>query len=153
MCYVEDSHPPFRQTGKQRGFSNPRGTLFFEIIRISEYHKPNVLFLENASNREKHDNGNTLKVILSSLKHISYDVHYKVLNASDYGIAQSRKYIYHVCFRKDLNISFQFLRPFKSNTAIENYLEPCKDESNYIDPAPITYTKMILPTRFPIPTG
>ncbi len=92
-------------------------------------------------------NSNTLKVILRSLKDSGYDVYYHVLNASDYGVAQIRKRIYLVCFHKDLDISFQFPKRFESNVAIEDYLEPCTDESCFIDPKLITLYKEDLANR------
>jgi DNA-cytosine methyltransferase len=53
----------FSISGKQRGFEDARGTLFFEVARIAKYHKPKILILENVKNFEKHDKGNTLGFI------------------------------------------------------------------------------------------
>ena len=53
----------FSISGKQRGFNDTRGTLFFDIARIVRWHKPKVLFLENVKNLTKHCHGSTLKVI------------------------------------------------------------------------------------------
>ena len=80
--------------------------MFFEIARILKYHKPKVVFLENVDNLVRHDNGRTLEVIVNTLDELGYDVHYKVLAASDFGVAQIRKRVYIVCFLKSLNISF-----------------------------------------------
>jgi len=57
----------FSISGKQQGFKDARGTLFFDIARIAKYHQPKVLFLENVKNLVKHYNGNTLKIILRNL--------------------------------------------------------------------------------------
>ena len=84
----------FSISGKQRGFEDSRGTLFFDIVRIAKYHQPRLLILENVKNFERHDMGNTLKVVLSTLDEIGYKVKYKVLNASKFGIPQSRKRIF-----------------------------------------------------------
>lgn len=88
--------------------ADTRGTMFFEIASIIKYHKPKVVFLENVDNLARHDNGRTLEVILNTLHELGYDVHYKVLNAADYGVAQRRKRIYFVCFLKGTAPDFIF---------------------------------------------
>lgn len=103
---------PFSIAGKQKGFEDTRGTLFFEIVRIAKAKQPKILLLENVYQLEVHDSGNTFSVIQNTLDSIGYDVHYKVMNSSDYGFPQSRKRIYIVCFRKDLGITnFEFPTP------------------------------------------
>ncbi len=114
----------FSISGKQRGFEDSRGTLFFDVARIAKKHKPKVLFLENVKNFASHDNGNTLRVVKATLEDIGYDVYYKVLNAVDYGVPQKRERIYIVCFRKDLEIKdFEFPKPFPLTKCAEDYLE------------------------------
>lgn len=114
----------FSISGKQKGFEDSRGTLFFDVARIAKKHRPKVLFLENVKNFASHDNGNTLKVIENTLSELGYDVNYKVLNAVDYGMPQKRERIYIVCFRKDLNVKdFKFPTPFKLERYVENFLE------------------------------
>jgi DNA (cytosine-5)-methyltransferase 1 len=70
----------FSISGKQKGFEDTRGTLFFDIARIVQQHQPKVLFLENVKNLLKHDSGNTLKTITKILKELNYSVFYQVLN-------------------------------------------------------------------------
>ena len=94
----------FSISGKMNGFNDTRGTLFFDVARIADYHKPEVLFLENVKNLVKHDDGKTLQTILRVLDEINYDVYHAVLNASLYGAPQARERVYFVCFRKDLKI-------------------------------------------------
>lgn len=96
----------FSISGKQRGFKDARGTLFFDIARIAKRRQPKVLFLENVKNLVKHYHGNTLKIILRILDEIGYDPFYKILVASHYGVPQARERIYIVGFRKDLGISY-----------------------------------------------
>lgn len=132
----------FSIAGCQRGlYGDPRGQMIFEIIRIAEYHQPEILFLENVDNLARHDGGNTLRVILELLEGIGYDVHYKVLSASDYGCATIRKRIYFVCFREDLNIQFEFPEPFESDIAIEDFLDLEVDGHYYIDSPDIVFYK------------
>ena len=58
----------FSISGKQKGFKDTRGTLFFDIARIAKYHSPKVLFLENVKNLVNHDNGKTFKIIKKKSK-------------------------------------------------------------------------------------
>lgn len=114
----------FSISGKQRGFEDSRGTLFFDVARIAKKHKPKILFLENVKNFASHDNGNTLRVVKTTLEELGYDVYYKVLNSVKYGVPQKRERIYIVCFRKDLGITkFEFPKPFPLTRHVEDILE------------------------------
>ena len=132
---------PFSIAGKQRGFKDTRGTLFFEIARIIKAKQPEVVFLENVPNLARHDNGNTLRVILDTLDGLGYNVHYQVLNVAYYGVPQIRKRIYFVCFRKNLQVDFSFPEPTFEDVAVEDYLEENVDEKYYLDISSITFYK------------
>ena len=131
----------FSISGKQRGFEDSRGTLFFDVARIAKKHKPKILFLENVKNFASHDNGNTLRVVKATLEELGYDVYYKVLNSVKYGVPQKRERIYIVCFRKDLEIkNFEFPKPFPLTRHVEDILE----EDSKVKPLnqekyPVTY--------------
>lgn len=102
----------FSISGKQLGFEDSRGTLFFEIARVTKYHKPKILFLENVSNFEKHDEQNTLKRVIKILESLNYKVYYKILNSSHFGVPQNRERIYILGFRKDILLEeFNFPNP------------------------------------------
>ena len=110
----------FSISGKQNGFNDTRGTLFFDVARIAKEKLPEVVFMENVKNFATHDDGNTLNVVKNTMQSIGYDFYYKVLNAKDFGIPQNRERIYMVCFRKDLNIK-NFT--FPTSTPIKNFVE------------------------------
>lgn len=90
----------FSISGKQKGFEDTRGTLFFDIARIINFHSPKVLLLENVKNFVKHDKGKTLKTVLNTLEKLNYTVFYKVLNTSNFGLPQNRERVYIVGFNK-----------------------------------------------------
>lgn len=120
----------FSISGKQLGFSDTRGTLFFEIARIVKEHQPKLLFLENVKNFARHDNGNTLKIVKKTLEELGYNVFFDVLNASNFGVPQSRERIYILGFRKDLGVSdFSFPKSNGIKTNLQNILE----DENKID--------------------
>lgn len=112
---------PFSQAGFKKGFEDTRGTLFFDIARIIEHHKPKVVFLENVKRIRTHDNGNTLKVIKKTLNNLGYEVHYEVFNAKDFGVPQSRERIYIIGFLGKADFSFPV--PPKTETKVEDILE------------------------------
>jgi len=103
----------FSVSGKQKGFEDKRGTLYFEVERIAKHKKPKVLFLENVKNFLNHNEGQTFQTVLDSLHALNYDVYYDVLNSYDFGLPQVRKRAYIVAFRKDLGVK-DFKFPKKS---------------------------------------
>ncbi len=84
---------PFSISGKQKGFKDTRGTLFFDICRIVNKKRSPVVFLENVKHLVHHDKGNTLKTILSKLEELGYNVSWKILNGLDFGVPQNRERI------------------------------------------------------------
>ena len=89
---------PFSISGKKQGFNDIRGTLFFDICRIISDKKPKVVFLENVKNLITHDRKRTFKIILETLMQLNYNVSWKVLNAKDFGVAQSRERVIIIGF-------------------------------------------------------
>ena len=127
ICLAGFPCQAFSISGKQRGFEDSRGTLFFDVARIVKEKKPKVVFLENVKNFATHDEGRTLAVVKSTMEELGYDFNAKVLNAVDYNIPQKRERIYMVCFRRDLNITdFEYPKPIKLTRHVEDFL--LKDE-------------------------
>lgn len=108
---------PFSVSGKQKGFMDTRGTLFFDIARIVKYHKPKIILLENVKNLKAHNGGATFEVISSTLNALNYNIYYKVLNAKDFGLPQNRERIAIVCLRKDID-SGKFKFPTGSSSFV-----------------------------------
>lgn len=90
---------PFSVCGKQKGFGDDRGNLFFEIMRIADAIKPQIIFLENVANLVEHDKGRTFNVIHNELVSRGYYLRYLVADACDYGIPQHRTRTYLLAFR------------------------------------------------------
>lgn len=113
----------FSISGKQRGFEDSRGTLFFDVARIVREKKPKIVFMENVKNFATHDEGRTLAVVKGTMEELGYQFNAKVLNAVDYGVPQKRERIYMVCFRNDLKVSdFKFPKAFELSRHVEDYL-------------------------------
>ena len=93
---------PFSVAGYRKGFDDNRGNHFFRILDFADTMRPKVIFLENVKNLVTHDNGNTMRVIESSLRERNYSFQSQVLNTKDYGnIPHNRERIFMIAF--DLN--------------------------------------------------
>lgn len=89
----------FSIIGKRQGFSDTRGTMFFEIERILGYHKPEYILLENVKQLVSHNGGKTFSTIIDSLHNLGYHIKWNILNALDFGIPQKRERVIIVGFR------------------------------------------------------
>ncbi|WP_409967247.1 DNA (cytosine-5-)-methyltransferase [Bengtsoniella intestinalis] len=88
----------FSQAGKRQGFEDARGTLFFEIARVVEAKRPPFLLLENVPGLLSHDQGRTFTTILNALSDLGYHVEWTVLNSKHFGVPQSRKRVFLICY-------------------------------------------------------
>lgn len=86
----------FSIAGNRGGFSDTRGTLFFEIARIVAAKRPTYLFLENVKGLLSHDNGRTFETILRTLDELGYDLQWQVCNSKNFGVPQNRERVYIV---------------------------------------------------------
>ena len=75
----------FSSAGRQKGFDDPRGNLFFEIARIVKDKRPPVIFLENVANLLQHDDGKTFLIVYNTLVPFGYTFKYRVMDAMEYG--------------------------------------------------------------------
>ena len=124
----------FSISGKQKGFDDIRGSLFFDIARIINFHKPRVIFLENVKNLVKHDEGRTLKTIIETLEKLDYKVFTKTLNSSHFGLPQNRERIYIVAFSKVIDSNdFSFPNPTNEPISVENILEENPVDVKFIE--------------------
>ena len=129
ICLAGFPCQAFSLAGKRMGFNDDykglcRGTLFQDVVRICEYHKPSVIFCENVKGLTIHDKGRTFKVIKRAFEQIGYTVYDKVLNSKDFGVPQNRERIYIVAFRNDIDSSgFKFPIGNDSETKIKDIME------------------------------
>lgn len=84
----------FSIAGKRKGFSDPRGTMFFEIARVVRARRPAYLLLENVPGLLSHDKGRTYATILHTLCDLGYSCEWQVLNSKNFGVPQSRRRVY-----------------------------------------------------------
>lgn len=85
---------PFSIAGKELGFRDLRGTVFFKLLSIINEKKPAIVFLENVPNLLHHDKGKTYRIITDGLTGAGYTVSSAILDSTYFGIPQSRSRIY-----------------------------------------------------------
>ena len=118
---------PFSQAGLKKGFTDTRGTLFFDIERILLAKQPKAFLLENVKQLKSHDKGRTFQTIIDHLNKAGYKVFYEILKAKDFGVPQNRERIYIVGFM-DHSINFEFPKPTNLPTRVGDILDDIVDE-------------------------
>ena len=131
---------PFSIAGDKRGFNDTRGTLFFDIVRIIECHKPKVVVLENVKHFKNHDKGNTLRTVLSSLKKLGYETSWQLLNAKDFGVPQNRERTIIIAYLGQIGFYFQKIEK-KSEIVLKEILEAKKENFEYLEESEYTLIK------------
>ena len=127
----------FSKAGKRLGFEDEtKGTLFFDICRILEFHKPQFALLENVRNLASHDHGNTWRVIHDKLVSLGYNLLSEPVIFSPHyvGIPQHRERVYIMCIRKDIGE----IKPFVFN---KQKMKSCNIESIMQDESEIPNLK------------
>ena len=137
ICLAGFPCQAFSLAGQRKGFDDNykgicRGTLFMDVARICEYHKPKVIFCENVKGLVIHDRGRTFEIIRQTFEDLGYTVFYQVLNSKNYGVPQNRERIYIVAFRNDIAPrNFEFPEPSDKTKRIWNILEDAPVEAKY----------------------
>ncbi|OGD68913.1 hypothetical protein A3I18_00170 [Candidatus Campbellbacteria bacterium RIFCSPLOWO2_02_FULL_35_11] len=128
---------PFSKGGYRKGFEDTRGTLFFDIARIIDHHKPNFILLENVSNLASHDNGRTFKIINETLDNLGYALNLKpiIISPDEFGMPVIRSRVYIPAVRKDILNSNRFFLDFSNymckSFGLEKIIDKTKKDKKY----------------------
>lgn len=96
------------EAGALRGIEDQRGQLFFDYIRVLRKTQPKFFLAENVSGMLANRHSEAVKNIIDLFDKSNYDVTLTLVNAKDYGVAQERKRVFYIGFRKDLKVKFEF---------------------------------------------
>ena len=96
------------EAGALRGINDARGQLFFDYIRILKEFRPKFFLAENVSGMLSNRHSEAVENIIHLFEEAEYNVSLNLVNAKDYGVAQERKRVFYIGFRKDLGIKFEF---------------------------------------------
>jgi DNA (cytosine-5)-methyltransferase 1 len=124
---------PFSQCGQHKGFEDKRGTLFFHIMKFVDFHKPKVIVLENVQGLLNHDGGKTFERIKTDITSAGYELAYKVIKCSDYGLPQMRKRLIMIGVRdgKDMDKLLDFEEYKQERTLSELLGKPFEKKVAY----------------------
>ena len=116
----------FSDVGAKYGLNDTRGTLFYEFARIVNETQPRVFIYENVRGLTTHDDGKTWAVMRSVFeKDLNYRIaEPQILNASDYGIPQSRRRVFVIGIRDDIKCpAFEYPAPVELQYTMQDFLE------------------------------
>ena len=129
------------QAGRQKGLFNEDGSqtrsgLFFDALRIIDHCKPKIAIAENVKNLTSEKFKEQFNIVLNSLEQAGYNNYWKVLNAADFGIPQSRQRVFIVSIMKDIDTGiFEFPDPFELKMKLKDVLGGSPvDEKYYVKP-------------------
>jgi DNA (cytosine-5)-methyltransferase 1 len=124
----------FSQAGLRKGLDDPRGDLMIKFIEILSSITPKMFMIENVKGLLTHDDGKTIQKIIEELnKNMLYNITYKCLDASKYGVPQKRERVFIVGILKSLNKSFEFPVENSTQTVLKQVLNdvPQSDGAKY----------------------
>lgn len=125
---------PFSQAGRAKGFDDPRGHLFFDVVRLMGELAPRAYFLENVKTLATHHNGESFSVVAAEIEKAGYSFIPFILRASEYtDIPQGRERIFIVGFRGEK--TFRYQAPIKINDLRD--LDRAPLSSNFTIPPPL----------------
>lgn len=116
------------EAGSLKGIDDPRGKLFFEYLRILDLVKPKFFLAENVVGMLHQRNRASLEYIVESFSK-DYLVEFQLLNTSDYGIPQDRKRVIIVGFRKDMEVKYEFPKPFEDKVTLKDSIWDLRNNS------------------------
>lgn len=118
------------EAGSLRGIDDERGQLFFDYIRVLKAKQPKFFVAENVSGMLAKRHSQAVRNIMACFENAGYNVFIKMLDAYDYGVAQNRKRVFYVGFRKDLMVDdFKFPLPLDHKLVLQDVIFDLKDNA------------------------
>jgi DNA (cytosine-5)-methyltransferase 1 len=130
----------FSHSGKQKGFEDTRGTLFYDICRILKHKQPKYFILENVKNLKGHDKGKTWTTIHDALIDVGYNTYPQpiILSPHHIGIPQNRERVFIIGVRKDIGV----LKPFPTFAKAPSCIFGILDDDQDIEQTLLDQVKM-----------
>lgn len=104
----------FSVANTKRHEDDERNALYKELIRIIKAKQPKFFLAENVKGITNIGKGKVFEMIIKDFENLGYVVKYKILNAADYGVAQTRLRVIIVGVRKDIDFDYVYPEPTHS---------------------------------------
>lgn len=130
---------PWSIAGDRQGFADPRGALFFTVAEIIRVKRPRVVLLENVKGLTTGGKNSGVAKITETLEGLGYRVQWKVLNALDFGLPQTRERVIILAFRDDVQVAWP--KPSGQRANLADFLDPDADADAALQPSPKTLKK------------
>ncbi|MGP1515464.1 MAG: DNA cytosine methyltransferase [Bacteroidales bacterium] len=108
------------EAGTQRGINDKRGQLFYDYIRILQKKQPKFFLAENVSGILHPKHAEAFSNFIKLFQQAGYNVSWKLLDANDYDVPETRLRVIIVGYRKDLNKIFEFPQPFSYKPVLKD---------------------------------
>lgn len=119
---------PWSVAGKLKGFNDPRGQLWFDVIRLVKKYQPKAFIFENVKGLTTGKNKDKLDYLVNQFETINYVVKWKVINSYDFGVPQNRERVFIIGIRKDQKNchDYQFPKPLKVQVRLLDVFDELK---------------------------
>ncbi|MGB3205626.1 MAG: DNA cytosine methyltransferase [Crinalium sp.] len=142
---------PWSIAGKSLGFNDPRGKLWFDVIRLVEKNHPKSFIFENVKGLTEPRHRESFIYIIEQLKKLGYQVKHDVLNSYDFGLPQDRDRVFIVGIRHDLQDSsnFAFSKPASKEPKLYDFIQgiECRNLTKKKFPSEILFDGKIPASR------
>lgn len=101
----------FSVANTKRSSKDNRNKLYLEFLRVLNDKQPKYFVAENVKGILSLNKGQVFKMILKDFESAGYEVHYKILNAADYGVPQKRERVILIGRRLDISQGISFPEP------------------------------------------
>ncbi len=122
------------QNPPRLGFKDDRGKLFFEMVNVLKEKQPRFFIGENVKGILSANKRKAFPMIINEFKNAGYYIHYKLLNASEFGVPQKRERVFIVGFKNfEDYFKFRFPHPNSLNGSkvkLKQVIDPHADHDD-----------------------
>lgn len=136
--------------------NDPRNYLFIQYGKFLKKYKPKAFVFENVPGLLTANDGKYFEDLKTHFKDLGYKVHYRILDASDFGVFQYRKRVIIIGWKNKFDLGFPELEIKKSKFTVDDLfsdlpkLKPSEylEVANYSKKIDLSYGKLNIQSAF-----